>query len=52
MNNEARVQVDIGVQVNPSQDSAGNSTMLKWCYILCGLLTLETLAMLFFLGWY
>jgi hypothetical protein len=53
MNNEARVQVNIGVQVDPSQDGAViDSTLLKWCYVLSGLLTLETLATLFFLGWH
>ena len=52
--NEARVQVDIGVQVNQSQNKAvlEDSNLLKWCYVLGGLLTLETLATLFFLGWY
>lgn len=52
MNNEARVQVDIGVQINPQDNAVVDSTLLKWCYVLSGLLILETLAALFFLGWH
>jgi hypothetical protein len=51
MNNEARVQVDIGVQVNPQDNAVASDSTTKWCYVLIGILTLETLATLFFLGW-
>lgn len=50
MSANAKVQVDIGVQVKPQNSNQGEIS-LKWCYILVAILGLETLAT-FLINWY